>query len=925
MIITILNQKFKELIIKINFKKIDFITILKRSILFIIPFIIIYIFLFNYIKKIEVEKSIEIIVSEQKQKTNTLDYIIKNLFDESIEDLLVIKKSDEINNYINDTTQFNQNELSQLFYRIASNKSSFDQIRYIDTNGQEIIRVNNSDNSPYIVSSDLLQNKFDRYYFKESIKLNDGEYYFSNLDLNIENGKIEEPYKPVIRIATPLYNLKNELKGILIINYLGENIIGVFNNQYNISNNNMNDTYLINNEGYFLYNKDISKTFSYMFDNEKQYNFKDLNNIVYDYIIKNHNGYIIDNNYIYYFKEIIPTSNIENVMSDKFSWYIISDYNLNNFPVIKKSIFFYLSLMDLLVLVILCILIFFSILITYLRNKDKEQLLITNKIAENTNDAILITDKFTKIIFVNKAFEQITGYSKDEVLGLKTNYFKSGLHKKNFYQQMWKELNETGSWEGELWDRKKDGLFYPKLLKILAINKKLTNKVDKYIGIYFDLTRLKQDEEDITKLKNYNIETNLPNEKLLLKLLQSNVESTKNNIFGLFCFSIINYYDLINNRGDEEIRKAIKEFIKDINTLISKNDFIAQISKNTFVIGLVNYESKSEIKNFIDIFFNYNKESLNDQKDCCYFQIKAGVSTYSKNTINPKELLRDANIALEVAKTNNTIDYLFSSSELTNEVNHKMELSILLRKAIINDELDVHYQPQIDCNSNKIIGVEALIRWNNKKFGNIGPFEFIPIAEKTGFIIDLGYWLIERIFQDYNKIKYIIPNDFKISINISALQFQDNKLVKIFTDLSKQYDVNLNKIEIEITESILVNDINIVNSQLKKFKNLGISISLDDFGTGFSSLSYLKMIIIDKIKIDRKFIKDYPEYDNGGLAKIIVQLAKELDLKVITEGVETKIQLDYIKSIGCNYIQGYYYSKPLTFDDLILYIKKKRE
>lgn len=214
------------------------------------------------------------------------------------------------------------------------------------------------------------------------------------------------------------------------------------------------------------------------------------------------------------------------------------------------------------------------------------------------------------------------------------------------------------------------------------------------------------------------------------------------------------------------------------------------------------------------------------------------------------------------------------------------------------------------------------MRWNNLKYGNIGPFEFIPIAEKTGFIIDLGYWLIERIFQDYNKIKYIIPNDFKISINISALQFQDNKLVNIITNLSKQYDVNLNKIEIEITESILVNNINIVNSQLNKFKDLGISISLDDFGTGFSSLSYLKMINIDKIKIDRKFIKDYPEYDNGGLAKIIVQLAKELDLKVITEGVETKIQLDYIKSIGCNYIQGYYYSKPLTFDDLILYIKK---
>lgn len=757
------------------------------------------------------------------------------------------------------------------------------------------------------------------------MKLKDGEFFLSDIDLNVENGKIEEPHKPIIRISTPIYNLNNEIMGILIINYLGKDIIKIFNTHFQNSDYNINDIYLINSDGYFIYNKDPAKTFTFMFDSEEQYTFNDINPNVYNYIIKNHTGYIINNNYIYYFKEIIPTLNIKNSMSENYSWYVISDYNLNNFPIIQKSIFFYLSMMDLIILFILCLLIFFSILISYLRNKDKEQLFITNKIAENTNDAILITDRLTKIVFVNKAFEKITGYSKDELIGLKTNYFKSGLHKKDFYQNMWKDLNEKGVWEGELWDRKKDGLLYPKLLKIFAIKKKMSNNVDKYIGIYYDLSSLDKDEENLLKLKNFNIETNLPNENLLLKLVESNIESNKNKIFGLFCFSIINYQDLINNRGDEEIRKKIKVFIQSLNSLLSKNDFIAQISKNTFVIGLVNYENKNAIDTFITSFFTHNKESLNDQRDCCYFQIKAGVSTYSDININSKEMLRDANIALEVAKTNNNADYLFSSIELTQQVNYKMELSILLRKAIINEELDVNYQPQIDCVSNQIIGMEALMRWNNPKYGNIGPFEFIPIAEKTGFIIDLGYWLIERVFIDYNKIKYIIPSDFKISINISPIQFQDKNLVNIFTKLSKQYDINLNKIELEITESLLLDDIYVVNNHLNKFKQLGISISLDDFGTGFSSLSYLKMLNIDKIKIDRKFIKDYPEKDNGGLAKIIVQLAKELDINVITEGVETKVQLDFIKSIGCQNIQGYYYSKPLTFDNLILYIKKIRD
>ncbi len=866
------------------------------------------------------------IISEQKQESNTIDYIIRNLFFESIEDLLIIKKSNELSNFIKNPTQLNKAEVEQMFYRVALSKKNFEKIRLIDINGNEFIGVNNSNGYPTIVETASLQNKADRYYFKESIKLKEGEFYFSDIDLNYEDGKVENPYKPIVRIITPIYNLNNELMGILIVNYLVENIINIFNTQMNNFDYDMTDSYLVNSDGYFLYNKDTGKTFSFGVEQEEnQYNFKDINSDVYNYILKNNTGYIIDNNFLYYFKQIFPTSKVETAMNEKYSWYIITDYNLNNFNTINKSILFYLSLMDLVVLVIFCLLIFFSILISYLRNREREQLLITNKIAENTNDAVLITDRFTKIIFVNNAFEKTTGFSKDEVIGLKTSYFKSGLHKNDFYQKMWKELNEKGSWEGELWDRKKDGLFYPKLLKIFAIKKKLTNSVDKYIGIYYDLTRLKQNEEDITKLKNYNVETNLPNEQLLLKLVESNIESTKNKFFGLFCFSIINYQDLINSRGNEEISKKIKEFIQNLNNLISKNDFIAQISKNTFVIGLVNYESKNEIESFINLFFNHNKESLNDNSDCCYFQIKAGISTYFESNINPKDLLREANIALEVAKTNSTSDYIFSSSELSKQVNYKLELSILLRKAIINDELDVNYQPQIDCNSTQIIGMEALMRWNSSKYGNISPYEFIPVAENSGFIIDLGYWLIERVFKDYNKIKYILPNDFKISINISAIQFQDKKLVDIFTNLSKQFDINLNKIELEITESMLVRDINIVNNQLEQFKKLGISIALDDFGTGFSSLSYLKMLKIDKIKIDRKFIKDYPEHDNGGFTRIIVQLAKELDLKVITEGVETKTQLDFIKSIGCNYIQGYYYSKPLTFDDVILYIKKMRD
>ncbi|MGD1816628.1 MAG: bifunctional diguanylate cyclase/phosphodiesterase [Pleomorphochaeta sp.] len=898
----------------------DFFSILKFSLIILIPFTFLYITLFDYLYQFELNNAIELVIGEESQHTQTVEYIIKDIYDNLLQDLFVIKNSNEMENYLNNPDVKNRYEAEQMFYRMLTNKGNFDQIRMLDIDGNEIIRVNNTKSGIQIVEPENLQNKSEKDYFKIPATLDNNQFFISKMDLNVENHEIEVPYKPIIRVVTPVFNDKKERQGSLVINYLGQDILNVLSENFSDTEYDFISFNLVNNDGYYLYNEDFDKTFSFMFETKPQYNIKDELPEFWEKIKKGDNSYYIQNDKIYTYKEINPSENSKFTKIQEDLWYIINSFDLNSITVFENRVIFNLSLIELSILLISMAFIVLLIAIVHFRNQDKERLALTSKIAENTNDAIIITDSQTNIIFANKTFQQVTGYSLDEVIGKKTSYFKSGLHSKHFYKLMWEKLNKTGFWEGELWDRKKDGLLYPKLLKIYAVEKKYSKKIDKYIGIYHDLSQRKENEKNIDKLKNYNLVTNLPNENLLNKLVKSNVEN--NDFFGLVCFSIINYNDIFFNKAENQIFENINSFVNKVQSYLNKKDFIAQISKDTFVLGLISFKDRNSLEEFVKDFFQNIKENQNELQHSHYYDIKGGVALFPIDSQDPKGLMRSATIALEAAKFEKTKDYIFSNVKLEESVKNELHLNLLLRKSIQRNELNINYQPQVDISSSSIVGAEALLRWNNMELGNISPYVFIPIAEKTGFIIELGYWLINKVFKDYKKIQHLLPEGFKISINISPIQFNDENLISKLIELSKINDVDLHNFEIEITESVFVSNTNQLNKKLNEIKSLGLSIALDDFGTGFSSLGVLKDLDIDKLKIDRSFIKDYPEKDNGGIAKVIILIANELGLRVITEGAENKVQVDYLYSIGCDLIQGYYYSKPLQLDDLIEYIKK---
>lgn len=891
-------------------KKNDYISIAKKFLFIAIPFVIGYIMLFNYSFNLELTKNKELVVGEQLQKSNTIIYVIQDLLKEAESDLMVIKNSDEMNKYLDESSQENLMEAENLFIRIASNKKDFDQIRYIDNDGMEIIRVINSDEGSYLVEPDLLQERLYKSCYLNTSKLKKGEVYVSAMELNKIDDAIEVPYKPVLRIATPLYNTDDEYSGVLVINYMAGDLLRIVNEQFDNSDYNFVNHYLINEEGYYLLNKDTKKIFSFMFD--ESYNLNVDNPLLWNEIKKHNTGKYEMDNMEFSYVSLNPLENVTSTQSE-YRWFIVSEFNISDLTINEKNVIFGLELIDIIILVIMVLVILLITIVIYFKNMDKKQLNITTRIAENTNDATVITDAETRIIYINRAFEKLTGYTQEEVIGKKMNYFKSHMQDEEFYKNMWKSLKEKGSWEGELWDKKKDGLLYPRKLNIMAV-KNRNGIVERYIGIFMDLTK-NIDTDKLSRLEKYNLDTGLPNEKHLIELLDSQAIE-QNNELTIVCLEINNYNDLISN-SDLDYQEYLNQFIKEIKTEISDNDIIAQLSKSIFVIGLIDGNNK-----VIENIFNHNNKTVIIEGKDFMLDFKAGASTYPVDGLNTDELINNAIIALQYAKIGNE-GFVYFEHEFKEEIIRKMEMNILLSKAIINDELIVYYQPQISCIKGDVIGAEALMRWDSKELGMISPNVFIPIAEKSGFIIELGYWIIEKVFKDFHTIKDEVDNSFRISVNVSPVQFRDKNLINRIVALSKKYNFNLNNFEIEITESLFLKDMEEVNSKLKEFSNLGISIAIDDFGTGFSSLSYLKNLNIDRLKIDRSFIKDYPNGDDGGMVKVITNMGRELKLDVIIEGVETKDQANYSKEVSCDSIQGYYYSKPIDLINFIHYLINK--
>ncbi len=896
----------------------DLKHIFRLFLLIYIPIAILTFVSFQWQYDRELEKTKTLLASDQKQYLASLKNTIELQYEDLFESLFILANSNEMSLYANDPTEENKSEMAALLVRIANSKPQFAQIRLLDQEGYEIVRVNQNKGIPFSIPANQLQDKSDRYYFKQSQSLKSGEVYVSDMDLNVENNRIEMPYSPTIRVATPVHNSENQRIGLAIINYDAEPLLQSFKEISTADYHSRFYPMLVNEAGGYLFHTDPQKTFGFMFEDAEFSRLQTDNPDLWQAMAHGDSDIYETPMDLYRYETILPGGDSQYPILQQHPWHLIARTELSRLPIFADAVFLGMDKQALFILLCLAILSLAMANIAYFFKKDQAQLQIALKISENTHDAILVTDHRTRILNVNDAFEKATGYRREEVLGLMPNVFKSGKQSKRFYENMWSQIRETGKWEGELWDRKKDGTLYPKALRIYAVRHKYTKRTTMYIGIFHDLTTLKKEQALTNRLKHYNPKTDLPNEALLDRLLEDNLRTCENKMY-LVSFSIENFASLVLT--EQSSHDLIKTFLKRLQALLQEEDFIAQTNENQFVIGLPTVNDLNAIQLFLAQFSALCKDPIALEDRVFQFEIKTGIAAYPADAASSQELLVKSYLAMQSAIRHQGTEYKFYDTELQKAFEYHYAIASNLQSALDNQEFHLVYQPQVDLNSQKVTGAEALLRWNHPKLGFVSPGVFIPIAEEKQFIVPLGYWIIENAFRDLQDLQGVLPPGFRLSINLSTLQFKDKQLIPFFIRTAQKYDIDLTQVEIEITETVMMTDLESIRLIMDDFHLLGVSVAIDDFGTGFSSLSYLHNLPLNKLKVDRAFIKEYPHADSGRMAKVIANLAKTLDMTLLMEGAETSEQIQFLRETGYDQIQGYYYSKPLDKDGLVEYLR----
>jgi len=546
---------------------------------------------------------------------------------------------------------------------------------------------------------------------------------------------------------------------------------------------------------------------------------------------------------------------------------------------------------------------------------------LMEQIFHTTTEGIMITNDKMQITMVNNAFEALTGYKASEILGKTPKILQSGKQNADFYKVMWTEIRLQGSWKGEIWNRRKSGEIYP---EILAIHSVFDNagKLSNYFGIFSDITLEKETEKELEELAHTDSLTNIANRNTFNELLFDKVINSEVNN-AIFFIDLDRFKHINDTMGNEVGDLILIEVTKRINSITSSSDIFARYGADEFVFTRTNIDYQKEAAIFAkEIIKLFNKPFLVSGTEV-YVTASIGISIFPQDGKDVEQLIYKADKAMYFAKQNGRNQYAFYFDDLKKDSKRVIVLEAELRKAICNKDFFIHYQPKIELEKQEIIGVEALVRWNNDKLGFVSPTEFIPLAEDTGLIIPLSEVILEKVCMDILESRsqgniHILP----VSINIASIHFQQEDFIERINSIIMQYNCSPQLLELELTERTVMKDSDEIVNKLVKLKAMGFKISIDDFGTGYSSLSYLNRFPLNYLKIDRSFIQEITNLqDKQAIVEAIILMAHRLRIKVIAEGVETKDQAKLLKHMGCDIIQGYYYSKPLSAEDLMGFIE----
>ncbi|MCW8930587.1 MAG: EAL domain-containing protein [Gammaproteobacteria bacterium] len=559
------------------------------------------------------------------------------------------------------------------------------------------------------------------------------------------------------------------------------------------------------------------------------------------------------------------------------------------------------------------------------RQKIESQLRLIATVFEQGTEGIIITDPESIILKVNPAFTSITGYSENEAIGQKANILRSDKHDRAFYQTLWESINNDGQWQGEIWNRRKNGEIYPEW-RIISSVLNQEGKLQYYISIFSDITNRKLSEDHIYRLAHYDILTNLPNRSLFQERLTQSIAHAKRNqqITGVLFMDLDGFKNINDSMGHVAGDQLLQAVANRVKACIREEDTLARLGGDEFTLILENLTSLDCASQIADKILNTIKEPIHLSNHEVFITTSIGISLFPDDGEDINTLLKNADVAMYHAKDSgkNTYNYFTKSMQASAKERHKMEN--YLRHAIKHNEFSLVYQPRVDTITHRIVSLEVLCRWKQPNIGYISPDKFIPLAEETGLIIPLGLWVMETACRQYQQWQNQNIAPEKISINLSGRQFQDKELLSDILSIMENTGVSSSSVELELTESSLMENPEDCINILKHLKKEGIEIAVDDFGTAYSSLSYLKRFPVSVLKIDRSFICDIPtDKDDIAITRSIISLANHMNLTVVAEGVETKEQLNFLKQHNCDQIQGYYFSQPKPVEEIEKILKMK--
>lgn len=552
------------------------------------------------------------------------------------------------------------------------------------------------------------------------------------------------------------------------------------------------------------------------------------------------------------------------------------------------------------------------------RDRAQAQLRLAERAFQHAAEGILVADAEARILSVNPAFEAITGYAAKEVLGENPRLLQSGRHSASEYHDLWTALLSVGQWRGELWNRRKNGEIYPQWSTISAVRDE-QGAITHFVGVFSDISNTKAAQERIDFLAHHDALTGLPNRSLLRERLGHALSTRRRGAqaLGLLFIDLDRFKTVNDTLGHPAGDELLSEAGRRMSSVLRESDTLARIGGDEFVLLLEAPAGAEDAARVARKLLKVMSAPAEIAGHALVVTASIGISLYPNDGEDPDILIRHADRAMYEAKQQGRNNFQFFAPAMTAGAFERLVMENALRVAVERDELLLHYQPQLDLASGDLRGVEALVRWQHPELGLVPPGRFIVLAEEIGVIADIGSWVLDAVCKQlaaWDAAELRVP---RASVNLSVKEIEDERLVARLFQTLKRHGLAASRLELEVTESMLMRDAERSCAVLTQLKTLGAAIAVDDFGTGYSSLAYLKRLPLDRLKIDQSFVRDIGcDRNEEAIVRAVVALARSLGLETVAEGVEETHQAAFLEREGCHLAQGYLYAPPLSASEL---------